>query len=595
VAVLAVLWFHSGLSGLSGGFAGVDVFFVISGYLIAGIVAREHAAGSFSFAHFYERRVRRIAPALVTVILATLVAGYALMLPEELVKLGESALAAMGMVPNFYFLNEADGGYFGLTKRVSPPLLHTWSLGVEEQFYLLFPAFLLIAARLGRLRLAIGLVALGSFALYLLASRLASPAAFFLLPTRAWELALGAMLAVGAFTVPARFGGVAALAGLLAILFGYVAIGAEGVSPAWMIAIPVIGSAMLIGSGGQTAVGRLLSVAPLVWVGRISYSLYLWHWPVFAMLRQWRVEMVLPVEWAVMGMLLSLLLAWASYRWIEQPARRTNVPFRRVLLSLGGTVLAVVAMSVVAIAREGLPERYDPKILMLAAQAQDSVPLAESCDSVPFDRLEERCKIGDGSATALLWGDSHAAAESVGITAALGQTAILITKNGCPPALEPADYPPNRCVLHNRAVRDWLTKHPEIKTVVLAASWPQPRKGKAVANWRDTQAAVDALAGRDVLVVAGVPRAGMNVPWTSALRAARGMPPPSWPCPRPLVPLERAFIVDLSAAFCAHPRPWMHFVDGAHASKTANEEIIGPAMQKILADRALRQQAGNKE
>jgi hypothetical protein len=444
VAVLAVLWFHSGLSGLSGGFTGVDVFFVISGFLIAGIVAREHAAGSFSFAHFYERRVRRIVPALVTVILATLVAGYALMLPEELVKLGESALAALGMVPNFYFWNEGDGGYFGLTKRVSPPLLHTWSLGVEEQFYLLFPAFLLVAARLGRLRLAIGLVALGSFALYLLASRLASPAAFFLLPTRAWEL-------------------------------------------------------------------------------------------------------------------------------------------------------AVVAMSVVAIAREGLPERYDPKILMLAAQARDSVPLAESCDSVPFDRLEERCKIGEGQATALLWGDSHAAAESVGITKALGQTAILITKNGCPPALEPADYPPNRCVLHNRAVRDWLTKHPEIKTVVLAASWPQPRKGKEVANWRDTQAAIDALAGRDVLVVAGVPRAGMNVPWSSALRAARGMPPPSWPCPRPLVPLERAFIVDLSTAFCAHRRPWMHFVDGAHASKTANEEIIGPAMLKILAHRAFRQQAGDEE
>lgn len=134
VAVLAVVWFHSGLPGLPGGFVGVDVFFVISGYLIGGIVLRELAADGFRFARFYERRFRRIAPALVIVLLASIITGYLLLLPAQLITLGRSALSALAMVPNLFFWRQGSGGYFGLTKRVSPPLLHTWSLGVESSF-----------------------------------------------------------------------------------------------------------------------------------------------------------------------------------------------------------------------------------------------------------------------------------------------------------------------------------------------------------------------------------------------------------------------------------------------------------------------------
>lgn len=199
LAILPVVWFHAGLPGLPGGFTGVDTFFVISGYLITSIVHREMAAGEFTYARFYERRVRRIAPALLTVVIATLAIGYALLLPSELIALGKSAIAAVLMVPNIYFWREA--GYFALGEGITP-LLHSWSLGVEEQFYLIFPPILILAKRWKVVQPAVILFALTSFLLCLLGTKYSPSAAFYLLPTRAWELMLGAVLAVGALSIP---------------------------------------------------------------------------------------------------------------------------------------------------------------------------------------------------------------------------------------------------------------------------------------------------------------------------------------------------------------------------------------------------------
>lgn len=582
--MLAVVWFHSGLAGLSGGFAGVDVFFVISGYLIAGIIGRELAAGQFSFKRFYQRRVRRIALALIVVLLASLVAGYALLLPFELVKLGESALAALGMAPNLYFWGETDGGYFGLTKRITPPLLHTWSLGVEEQFYLLFPLFLVLAARWKLVRPALWVGAALSFALCVVGSTLVTKAAFYLLPTRAWELALGALLASGAIALPERMRADAGIAGLAMIIGGMALLKAGGQSPLWLVVVPVLGTVLAIGAGAAGPVGRLLALPPLVSVGQISYSLYLWHWPVFAFLKHWRIETELAATWAVVGIALSLGLAALSYRWIEQPARLGMVPFRRVLaLVLPGAAL-VAAFGAAAIAQLGWPQRFDREALARLAQSSDKVPLAESCDTVPLAALSKGCQMGHGSPQALIWGDSHAGADSAGIAEGLGQPTLLATWGGCPPGLAPPGAGLDLCVQRNRAVIDWLKARPEIATVVLVANWPR-RKAEGEAPWRDVQAAIDALPGRRVIVIAGTPLAGIDVPWASALRQSRGMPPLQLHCPPARVQVHGALVVDFSAAFCAHPKPWLLLTDGNHPSATANREVIAPTVRAAIAAR----------
>ena len=203
IAVIAVIWFHSGLPGLPGGYTGVDVFYVISGYLITSIIHREMHGGRFSFRHFYQRRFRRIAPALVTVIGATTIPSFALLLPYELQAFAKSAAAAVAMVSNLYFWRSLN--YFAPEHSLAP-LLHTWSLGVEEQFYLLFPVTLVIAERFGKARLAIALLGLGSFILCVAITAPMPAASFYLLPTRGWELMLGASLAVGLVSDRSRCG-----------------------------------------------------------------------------------------------------------------------------------------------------------------------------------------------------------------------------------------------------------------------------------------------------------------------------------------------------------------------------------------------------
>lgn len=210
VAVLAVVWFHSGLPGLPGGFVGVDVFFVISGFLITSIIRREAEQGRFSFAHFYERRFRRIAPALVTVIAATTVTAFVLLLPYELEEYAASAVAALDMSSNLLFWRTTN--YFATTHAIVP-LLHTWSLGVEEQFYLFFPAAFVLAERERRPAFLILIAGALSFALCAGLTEKTPAAPFYLLPTRGWELMVGAALAQGSVTLRPRIGRYAGIVG----------------------------------------------------------------------------------------------------------------------------------------------------------------------------------------------------------------------------------------------------------------------------------------------------------------------------------------------------------------------------------------------
>lgn len=584
LAILPVVWFHSGLPGMSGGFVGVDIFFVISGYLITHIVRSDLAAGSFSFGYFFRRRFRRIAPALVIVLCSTLAAGYLLLVPDELVRLARSAIAALAMVPNLYFWLDGGGDYFALAKRAPPPLLHTWSLGIEEQFYLLFPAFMLLATRHRIMQPAIIAVVLTSFALCVIGSINAPQSTFFLLPARAWELGLGAMLAVKPVSIPTRWRAVASVGGFAMIASSIVLLAGQGVSPLWAVAVPATGTTILIACGTGAPVNRALAWSPLAEIGRISYSLYLWHWPIFAFLQRWCVDEKLPVAWLMVGIGISLVLAWSTYRWVEQPARRSAVRFGAVAAIVAGGAVVVLVGAGLILARGGLPERFTLRGRAMLAVANDHAPLALSCLNNNLADVERTCYVGEGAATAMVWGDSHAASDSAGIAAALGQPTVVIGNGGCPPTLDPRTGVTGGCIARNREILAWLDQRPRITTIVFAALWLTYERSDRDRFWRGMDTTIAALGKRRVIVLVGVPYPGVNMPTDSAIREQWGRAPFHLSCPLAGSSVHGAIVVDVSAAFCAYPEPWRLFVDRNHPSMTANQQIIAPELLHALAN-----------
>ena len=282
VAVLSVVAFHLGITKTPGGFVGVDVFFVISGYLISSIVFYEIASSRFSIVNFYERRIRRIFPALFAMLAGFSVLAAVYLLPTELVNYAKSLLAATASASNFYFWQHS--GYFDAP--LSQPLLHTWSLAVEEQFYLTFPLFLVVVRKVFPDKLRTAVVAL--FAMSLIASAVVvarnQSAAFYMPYTRAWELLLGTLLSLGMFPRMNSWlqRNAATIAGLAMIAFSVVFYSERTLFPGLSALVPCVGSALIIGAGetGPSVVSRFLSWRPMVFIGLISYSLYLWHWPI---------------------------------------------------------------------------------------------------------------------------------------------------------------------------------------------------------------------------------------------------------------------------------------------------------------------------
>ncbi len=327
LAVLAVVLFHAGLAGIVGGFVGVDVFFVISGFLITGLLLREHErTGRIGLVGFYARRARRLLPAAIFVLVATLVISLNLVAPLDRPAVGLDGAAAALSIGNVRFALAA-GDYF--TSVAAPsPFLHFWSLAVEEQFYLVWPALILLVARgaHARRRVLIALVALVavSFAANLVLTDAAANWAFYSLPTRAWQLGLGGLLAVGAGAlarVPDRLVGLSGWLGLAAIVVAMLVFDSSLAYPGAAALVPTIGAAALI-AGGSRALGpgRLLSVGPLRFLGRISYSLYLVHWPIFVL-----APFVIgdPNDMARAGLVgLSIAVAFAIWALVENPLRR---------------------------------------------------------------------------------------------------------------------------------------------------------------------------------------------------------------------------------------------------------------------------------
>jgi len=358
LAVFPVILFHAGFEFFSGGFVGVDVFFVISGYLITTLIIDEIESGSFSVADFYERRARRILPALFFVMLVCLPFSWAWMLPSQMEDFAQSLIAVSLFASNFLFWQES--GYFAAAAD-EKPLLHTWSLAVEEQFYLLFPLMLLFLWRFGRNKTfwTLTILAALSFCLSEWGWRKNSNASFFLAPARVWELFAGSLTALFIHTRGPKENSLVSFIGLFAIGFAIFNFNETTPFPGVYALIPVVGTVLLIiFAGGNSLTAKMLSISPLVSVGLISYSAYLWHQPLFAFAR-----IKLTEEPSVFIMIAlataSLLLAAGSYRFIERPARNRDFLSRKMVFIASFAGMAVfIVIGFAGYKSNGFVERY---------------------------------------------------------------------------------------------------------------------------------------------------------------------------------------------------------------------------------------------
>lgn len=495
IAVLAVVLYHYGIGGLKGGFVGVDVFFVISGFLITGIIHSEVQRGDFTLARFYERRARRIFPALFAMLMVTMIAGLWILLPSDLAWLGKASVATVLFVSNgLYFLKS---GYFDSTSDFNP-LLHTWSLGVEEQFYLCLPLFVLLVWRfwVRGLRGLLVVLALISFAACAALQPFGAKAVFFLSPFRAWELLLGSLLGVGAVPLikfKAARNGIAIVA--LAALLGSVAFMREGIDfPGWKAAIPVLATAALlhVGASGGSWVNYALTWRPLVFVGLISYSLYLWHWPLLVLVRYRAGMEPLSLSLSILLFMVSLALAVVSYYAIECPFRKkrgnvegSTVSPRKVFVSSGIAAFALCALGLTFSARSGFPGRVPEAVLELDRARAPEIPFVK-CDEVPPGSRRD-CRIGavDGGndrPTALIWGDSHAMAWAPGLDGLLkDQENIgeLAVNSACAPLLGLRNPKDADCHRYNEGVKKWIARNKPDRIYMIAAwfAWSNAEEG----------------------------------------------------------------------------------------------------------------------
>lgn len=518
LAILPVLLYHAHVPGVTGGFVGVDVFFVISGFLITGIIAREVDERRFSIVRFYERRARRILPALMPMIAAVLAAAAWLYLPGDFEGVPRSALAATLFASNLLFFHET--GYFQIGADTLP-LLHTWSLAIEEQFYIFFPVLLLLVARWAprwRTWIVAG-IALASFALAVATQDSKSGFAFYLLPPRAWELFAGGLLALGAVpAIRARAAreGVAA-AGLAALLGSVLLFDRTTVFPGVAALAPVLGAAALIHCAPGTLTGRLLGWRPLVWIGLISYSLYLWHWPLIVF-TEYATEAKLAGWTAAAVIAASFVLAWLSWRYVEAPFRNPARYGRRAIFTFSGAAMATAcALCAAMLLAGGWPQRFAPAVARMAAARGDISPYRDRChDADALGRAP--CVLGDEHAapSALLWGDSHGVEFAYVLSRMLGahgQSLIERTHSSCPPVLGYEAPGDPLCARSNRAVMAAIHADPGLRTIYLAAFWESPAYAApaTMAQLNTTIAALEA-DGRHVVLIGAVPPNKFDVP-----------------------------------------------------------------------------------
>jgi peptidoglycan/LPS O-acetylase OafA/YrhL len=483
IAILSVVLYHAGIIALPGGFTGVDIFFVISGYLIGGHIFSELHAGRFSFTRFYQRRVKRILPAFYVVLCFTFIFGLVLLSPIELTDYSKSAIAAIFSTSNVHFLRYSN--YFQQSSELNP-LLMTWSLGVEEQFYLVNPVLMLAAAKMRRSFLLPVILAtcILSFLFAWGQVHVAPDKAFYLLPSRAWELGVGVAWAVGEATrartiVPSRWVWVASLCGMSAILVPIVLLKSTMPFPGPLAAASVLGTALVIGCPSSWINRRILSLPWLVFIGRVSYSWYLWHWPLLAFLRVASGGPLRPAA-SVVAVALSFALAVLSYYLVEQPLRKSSLAPVPLFAQYAGVGLALVVVFTLVWKDGGIPVRF-PDL------HQEQAEIPSNC-IVDYGRstpdLSAHCyDIVDRSPSVALWGDSHSAALAPALrveVASRGYHFIEFSKSSCLPLVGVAKYVPQHpsvveeCIEFNQIVLNMIVSDSRIRTVILAGKWSDP-------------------------------------------------------------------------------------------------------------------------
>lgn len=497
LAVVPVVLFHAGFSAFSGGFVGVDVFFVISGYLITGLLLKDAAEGRYSILGFYDRRIRRIFPALFTVIVATLAAGAIVMLPSELIALSRSALSAVAFYSNFYAWSETR--YFG-AQPFENPLLHTWSLAVEEQFYILWPLAIALLARKRwrRFLLPVTLAAtLASFVMAVLLVDFSQKTAFYMFPPRAWELFLGAILAIdpNRLSLGRKLREAAAAIGAMLVLAPVFLYDDRTPFPGLSAVVPCLGTVLIIWSNRSrdTFIFRVLGSGPFVAIGLISYSLYLWHWPIFALYRLHTGAA--PSAAAATGLTaLSVGLAWVSWRYVERPFRvkrhaisDTPADQRKVIFAGLGVMAATALACGALIAFRGLPGRLPAAAVQADQRPNDLLRHVVGCiagGDTPMTSVERDCVASNPlarQADTAIWGDSHARAFALGLQRRLGEEGrplLVMVRTGCVPLpgakpLFLSDRSSTNCKTFADQALHALASLPELRTVVLAARWEQ--------------------------------------------------------------------------------------------------------------------------
>lgn len=515
LAILPVLLFHAGFTVVSGGYVGVDIFFVISGFLITSILLKDIRSGSYSIIAFYERRIRRIFPALFSVVLFVLVVSPFALLPDEYQFLPKEVAGALLFVSNIVSWKKS--GYFSADAE-ERPLLHTWSLGVEEQFYIFAPIllFFLIKKFNRSSALILLVIFLASFLLSILLTHQKPSAAFYLLPSRAWELLAGSLLAFNLLpkTENSTVNELISLAGLLCILAGVFLFDATTPFPGYAAALPVFGSVCIIYAAEKSLVGKILSWKPVVFIGLISYSLYLWHWPLIVFFRNW--NLLTDSTGQLMVVAVAIIFAVISWRFIERPFRdRKAYPARKLYkVSAWGFSLLIVA-TLATFTQGGWPERFSAQTMRYVSAHKDSSAARTQCHfdhGVP--QTSQYCHFGPGKPTVAVWADSHGAELSL----ALGNNNVSlyeITYSSCPPALDfHLDARPD-CIAHNARAIQFLEQDKDINVVIMAARY-QVYPAQAFYDSFKKTAERLAAHGKKVIIIGPVPSAGVDVPTSLA-------------------------------------------------------------------------------
>ncbi len=525
IAVLAVVLNHAKFEAFPGGYIGVDVFFVISGYLITTILAREIQQNDFSIIRFYERRIRRIFPALFAMLAIVTALSIWLYNAKRLFEFSQSLLATTLFYSNFLFWSQA--GYFDGPSLLKP-LLHTWSLAVEEQFYIIFPILLFLLHRYAAkyVKPALITIAAASFALsvygvYGMEDDYST--AFYLLHMRAWELLAGGLIALGIFRNVASLGwrNAASLFGLLLIGYPIFTYTETTAFPGPAALPPVLGTALIIwagenGADKHTLVGKLLSLRPMVFIGLISYSLYLWHWPLLVFAQYYSIT-GLKAQEIYLALAAIFTISILSWQFVEKPFRFHEIFTRKKIFAFAAASMSVfLAAGFIIYGNKGFSS------IAYFQSPDEGLFINSKCNlkgANPYNILNsEKCKIGDDTTETisfLLWGDSHARASGYGAHLAAKRNNLsgkVAFHSGCPPIIL-EDSPKNKCQKNNKKVMEYIKEHSEIQLIILDARWTiyYARKYKVEIGLSNVIEKL-AMMNRKVVLIYPTPEIGRDVP-----------------------------------------------------------------------------------